>query len=298
MYDTVENYLIIRPPFPVVQVYGDTAICEGETVYFGVDSLDYVYENSYEWDFGYEGETSTQLSPSFIYNEPGVYTAKLVVEGDGGIMWDYRIITVNPEPEVDFSFLPKRVYVQSQTLEADSVDFYNHTKFGEEFQWFFGDGQTDSIKDPKHVYNEPGEYYVTLYSRSSEGCIDSYENPEPVIVLDPVIFEYPTVFYVNPEYEPEEYFNPEQSLEPNLYVFYPKSESVEKFKLEIYNRWGTIIFESDDVTHVWNGYINHKPAKQDVYVWRAKVTFANGLEKEYFGDVTVIHYNQVNNPEE
>jgi hypothetical protein len=49
-----------------------------------------------------------------------------------------------------------------------------------------------------------------------------------------------------------------------------------------------LIFKSDDINRGWNGFINGEPAKQDVYVWRAKGRFTNGQPYEMHGDVTLI----------
>ena len=48
------------------------------------------------------------------------------------------------------------------------------------------------------------------------------------------------------------------------------------------------MFESNDVNKGWNGYYEGSPAKQDVYVWRAKGTFTNGRSFDFGGDVVLI----------
>jgi len=71
-------------------------------------------------------------------------------------------------------------------------------------------------------------------------------------------------------------------------IFRPYAQGVAEYKLEIYNRWGVLIFESNDVNHGWNGYLQGQPAKQDVYIWKAKGRFTNGRPFEVSGDVTLI----------
>jgi hypothetical protein len=60
------------------------------------------------------------------------------------------------------------------------------------------------------------------------------------------------------------------------------------YKLEIYTRWGELIYTSDDIGKGWNGYIQDKPAKQDVYVWRVVARFTNGKPYVKAGDLTVL----------
>ena len=63
---------------------------------------------------------------------------------------------------------------------------------------------------------------------------------------------------------------------------------MKKYKLEIYNRWGELIWVSEDVNKGWNGYVKGKPAKQDVYVWKVNVTFTDGKPYVEAGNVTLL----------
>jgi hypothetical protein len=56
----------------------------------------------------------------------------------------------------------------------------------------------------------------------------------------------------------------------------------------VFDRWGEMIFETEDLNAFWD--VTHKGelVKQDVYVWKAEVTFITGIGENYFGHVTVI----------
>jgi len=71
-------------------------------------------------------------------------------------------------------------------------------------------------------------------------------------------------------------------------IFHPVSKGVIQYELLIYNRWGELIFKSDDLGCGWNGYIDGTLAKQDVYVWKSQGKFSNGRAFEMAGDVTLI----------
>jgi len=96
---------------------------------------------------------------------------------------------------------------------------------------------------------------------------------------------FPNVISIFPDDPAEEYYNPG---EPDPRIFRPVAEGIEKYKLEIYNRWGELIFVSEDVNRGWNGFIKGSPAKQDVYVWRVTATFSNGRPYVEAGDVTLL----------
>ncbi len=67
-------------------------------------------------------------------------------------------------------------------------------------------------------------------------------------------------------------------------------EGVEDYRLEIYNKWGELLYVSEDVMIGWDGYFKGKLCKQDVYVWRCRGTFSNGKGFELAGDVTLLHH--------
>jgi len=49
-----------------------------------------------------------------------------------------------------------------------------------------------------------------------------------------------------------------------------------------------VVFESDRVEIGWDGYINGTPARQDVYVWKARGTCINGKSFVKHGNLTLI----------
>jgi gliding motility-associated-like protein len=282
--DTITHDITIRPPIPEIDIAEDVADCPPFTVQFSTTTK-YIYEDSYQWDFGYNNETGTGASPEFTYTEPGVYIVKLVVEGDGGINWDYKKVTVYEPPEVDFMFSPEVVMVASKTEEETPIRFFNNTQLGAEYLWDFGDGESTVEKEPSHIYKEKGEYYVTLLATSTEGCMDTMMYPSPVVVEGTRKLEFPTAFVVHPDIPADENYNPSY---PDVHVFRPIAEGIEKYKLEIYNRWGELIFTTTDVNKGWNGYVKGQLMKQDVYIWRVKATFTDGKPMIMAGDVTLI----------
>ncbi len=283
--DSITKVIYINPPIPEVEIDEIIEACAPYAVDFS-SVTDYIYEDSYYWDFGVPGATSEEISPSYTYNEPGWYTVTLEIEGDGGINYDYKIVKVNPKPIVDFAFNDSLVFVRSQNQDDEIINFYNQTMFGIEHEWDFGDGSYSYEKDPTHFYSDTGIYYVTLISTTDKGCMDTLTSPQPIVVLGEASLQFPTGFIVDPNGAVDGHVdNPEST---DLRIFRPYAQGVAEYKLEVYNRWGVLIFESKDVSDGWNGYIDGKIAKQDVYVWRAIGKFTNGQPFEMSGDVTLI----------
>jgi len=283
--DTITQYVIINPPVPQVELGGDISGCMPLTVDFS-SIAKYNYNDSYQWDFGYNGATSAAEEPApFTYDTAGVYIVRLSVDGDGGNNWDYKKITVHPKPLADFTFSPDYVWVRSQNEDGTPVKFFNTTQQGFTYLWEFGDGDISNEFQPQHEYMQTGEYYVTLIAGSVEGCYDTLTHELPVIVDGRGYLSFPnaiTLFAGNPA---DEYYNPN---EPDPRIFRPVSEGVEEYRMEIYNRWGELIFVSEDVNRGWNGLVKGTPVKQDVYVWRVTARFSNGKPFVKAGDLTVL----------
>ncbi len=283
--DTTLHYIIINPPPPLVELGNDISGCVPLQVSFS-STAKYVYPESYRWDFGFKNQGSAEMVPDdFTYDSAGVFIARLYVEGDGGSSWDYFKITVYPQPEADFTFAPDYVWVRSQTEAGTPVKFFNTTRLGEQYVWDFGDGSTSAEFQPVHEYMEVGTYYITLMAESADGCYDTLTHEIPVVVDGRGRLSFPNAITVFPDNPADEYYDRD---EPDPRIFRPVAEGVEQYRLEIYNRWGELIFTSEDVNRGWNGFYHDEPVKQDVYVWRVTATFTNGRPFVRAGDVTVL----------
>jgi PKD repeat protein len=299
--DTVQYDIYIKAPLPEIELEEDVSGCEPFTVDFSA-TVDYAFEDQYEWDFGVPGATSTESNPSYTYDSAGVYTVRLEVHGDGGTNWDYRIITVNPKPEINFTFNDSIVFVRSQNHPNEIINFYNLTAYGQNYYWGFNLPAYDyslipnyvdtastaysTEKDPSWFYDRTGIYYVFLIAESDQTCSDTMIHPIAIYVQGEGRLQFPTGFFVDPSAPRDEYIaDPE---DPSRNIFRAYGQGIAEFKLEVYNRWGVLVFESHDINHGWNGFLDGKPAKQDVYVWRAKGRFTNGEPFEMSGDVTLI----------
>lgn len=287
--DTVVHFVIISPPIPKVDLGPDVAGCVPLTVSFPSTSK-YNYADDYQWDLGFNGQSSTDNEPTpLVYDAPGVYIVRLTVQGDGGSNWDYKTVTVHPKPAANFDYEPDSAWVRSQTEAGTPIKFFNLSGTGYSYTWDFDqenrDPATSNEFEPSHEYLEEGAYYVTLMVENVFGCLDTFQNETPIVIYAGGVLEFPNAITIVPGDPEDEYYNPDEA---NAAVFRPMSYGVEKYRLEIYNRWGELIYESDDVSKGWNGHIKGSPVKQDVYVWRVSGRFSNGRPFVKAGNLTVL----------
>jgi len=74
------------------------------------------------------------------------------------------------------------------------------------------------------------------------------------------------------------------------YRFRPVQAFVEtgSFRMMIYNKWGQLIFETEDIYNGWDGYSNGRPAPADVYAYRIWYKSYQGESFEKRGTVTLV----------
>ena len=77
-------------------------------------------------------------------------------------------------------------------------------------------------------------------------------------------------------------------LNDHLRPINPCNLPLSSFQLRIYNRWGQLVFHSNNPNQPWNGYHHSKPAPQGVYLAILSVTLPNGNTRIIRQDITLI----------
>ncbi len=150
--------------------------CVGEVIQFNNTSIG--DSLSYFWEFG-NGQTSTSVAPSTVYNTPGIYSVRLKSTTPIGcerewVLTDY--ITIEASPIADFtsdtaisSCYPLPVNFTNTSTPLSTIIFN---------RWNFGDNTPISqFQDPFHNYTSVGIYDVTLIVGTNSGCKDTITKP-------------------------------------------------------------------------------------------------------------------------
>ena len=230
------------------------------------------------------GSYSTAKNPTYTYLDPGTYRVELTVTGPGGTSVKSQLVNSYPSPRAYFEASPMKVFVNDER-----VRFYNLGERGDYFLWEFGDGDTSKLEEPFHKYTDEGIYEVTLWAYSENGCSDKYVLTPGIEVEPAGVIRFSTVFTPNKDGEVDMDHLPTGGTEIDQFFFPPIREKVEKYKLQVFNRLGVLIFEAHDINKPWNGYYKHKLCPQGVYVWYVEGKYANGQPFKKVGDVTLLH---------
>ncbi|OFY92856.1 MAG: hypothetical protein A2309_13960, partial [Bacteroidetes bacterium RIFOXYB2_FULL_35_7] len=275
--DSISQTIKIIPVTPVSQ-FTSSALhgCPPLVVNFTNQSL---YSNSFYWEFG-DGSVSTQENPEHTFYTPGTYEVELTATGFSGQSNSFQTIVVHQPPNAFFHINPAIV-----TIPDEQIQCYNLSDNGANYLWHFGDGDTSTLENPSHSYINAGMFDITLIAYSAEACTDTFTLSNGVRARSECNVIFPNAFTPNTGGgNGGAYTLPDLSFD----VFHPLFRSVSSYKLEIFNRWGELLFVSDDIMMGWDGYYKNDICKQDVYVWKASWICADGKEYEAAGDVTVL----------
>ncbi|MCP4442383.1 MAG: PKD domain-containing protein [Aureispira sp.] len=181
------NLVITSPIGCEAEYNGEVFIHELPTIDFGYNYDPCVYDSiafqdlsvtntngdalvSWQWDFG-DNQSSNLQNPKHLYNLAGTYQVNLIVTDVNGCAQTItKTIDFYPAPDVDI-----QINI-TQGCAPFVVSFDNQSKpiNGYDLAWTFGDGGTDTVVSPQHLYQQPGIYPVTLLITSPIGCQTSY----------------------------------------------------------------------------------------------------------------------------
>ena len=176
-----------------------------------------------------------------------------------------------------------------QTCALPILRCFNFSQGADSYLWEFGDGDTSKVKEPFHRYMQEGVYDITLWAYSSNGCSDKYVLSPAVTVESIGDLRYPTVFIPNKTGPIERNDLPTSGLDVDQFFYPPIRDQVLGYRLQIFNRLGVLIFESDDINIPWNGYYRGTLCQQGVYVWYVEGKYLNGKPFKKVGNVTLMH---------
>ncbi|MFK8045361.1 MAG: gliding motility-associated C-terminal domain-containing protein, partial [Crocinitomicaceae bacterium] len=161
-------------------------------------------------------------------------------------------ISVIPVPIADFSFTP-----ENPTLSSPEVRFKNLSSSAENFEWNFGDNTTSTELDPVHNYPELGQSYtVSLIAMDANSTCEN-EYSQTLVVQDEVLFFIPNTFTPDGTGK-NDFFKPVFISGINVY----------KFKFQVFNRFGELIFESFDPEGYWDGEYGGQTVQEGAYIWK------------------------------
>ena len=265
------RYLPI-PPLLVIAPSSENS-CLPATITFENLSDPINEEYDIEWNFG-DGNFGSGVSPTHTYETVGTFPISLSVMSPFGCEIDTSfgdLITTLPSPVADFTFSPDRVsrldpVVTFTDLSSDAI----------RWDWLFGDFGISRERNPIYTFPSSGEQQIQLIVTGQNLCSDTILSS--LIVIPDIAFKLPNAFTPNGDGVNDTFFG------------VGNAEDAPEFYFSIWNRYGELIFETEDANAEWNGRKNNigEDAPNGVYVVKGRYVNFNSEVFDFQGFVTVI----------
>ncbi len=243
----------------------------------GCAPYDAAFENISEggqqfyWDFG-DGATSTETNPVHLYSIPGTYTIKLKAVDSAtcnNVDSTSATIVVSSKPKASYTFTP------NPPSENTPVDFLNSSIEATRYIWQFGDEEikeTASEATVQHIYNLTGSFNSCLIAINNFGCQDT--TCQNIVARIIPVIDVPNAFTPNGD-----------GINDKVFV---RGFGVTKITWRIYNRWGTLVFETNNREQGWDGTYKGSVQPKEVYHYALAVEYSDKTKYEKKGDITLL----------
>lgn len=187
-----------------------------------------------------------------------------IFDANGCTSTGTAVIPTSIQPTALFSYTP------AVTCEGISYAFTDHSLNAVTWLWNFGDGTTSTAMNPVHTFPYNGTYNVSMIV-TNPPCKDTFNTVITIgdmtsgIVVDPKT----NVFTPNAD-------NKNDCFHPSIHdavSLAPVDTLVDCMFLQVFDRWGVKMFESDSKVTCWDGNVQKtgKPATDGTYYYIAKL---------------------------
>lgn len=253
-------YTITSPPLTLT-MSPDLEICPFDSVFISVVPTGGYGQYFYVWP--HSGETS-----SGVWVNPSSTTVYEVVVSD-----ECQTFTVSGTTEV-VVVAPTADFTTSSTtfFNGFPITFINGSQNATNYEWEFGDGNSDTFIHPTNIYDIPGLYYITLIAIDDKGCTDT--------IVKPINIEEEWFIYVPNTFTPDG--------DRNNNDFRAVTVGVKSLNVDVYNRWGEVVFTSNELGFAWDGTYNGVYAQDGTYTYNIGFITNSGREKVIRGHVNLL----------
>jgi len=261
----VETPSITVNPLPNVSFTADTTSgCIPVVVNLSADTTG--QQATYTWTSnGASGSTGSNAQ--MLFSIGGCYDVTLTATLNGCSFSATQpdFVCVQDYPQASFEANPPSFTESSQVIN------FNNTSIGATgYVWNFGDGNVSNQEYPEHLFQGTNDgYTITLIASTSMGCMDSTSFTMSA--------NLGAVYYIPNTFTPDgDKYN--QTFKP----VFSTGISTEQYEMLIFNRWGEIMFESNNIYIGWDGSygVEGLDCPSGTYTYKIKLTLNGGLQEQ------------------
>ncbi len=259
---------------PIAQFTQDTTeVCAGDCIQFTDLSTIHPSDNisTHYWSAG--GDILYDQDPMICWPNPGVYDVSLIVESSNGCRDTINkpnLIDVFTVPIADFN-----TFLVDDPNISTKIQVQDASQYSTSYWYSFGDGSSPTTQqNPSHIYLDSGFYDITQIVYNNFGCSDT---------LVRTIFVHILVVYV------PNTFTPDGNGVNERFFPFVDGDDPDAFLFRVFDRWGKLVYQTQNKNDGWDGTYKGSNAKTDTYVWTLRTKYKDGERiKEYRGHVNLL----------
>lgn len=293
---TTSVWVVPGPQVLSSSLLPDSFCAPGDVIF----QLSGIPASQYFWNFGDSSTTTNaqhhllttfQPAATHQYLKEGVYSITTKLISEHGCITDYQFplrVRVFKKPSV-YGTIKTSAYDDALVMWysplAQLSDSVAHLTAGEQFllEWQL-DGETIGsyanspnsfpYKLKNSTVNYPREWQFLVRIVTEKGCADSF-TLTPLTLVPPL-----QVFIPNA-------FRPASAIPANC-RFQIIADNYIKANLQIYNRWGQLIFQTNRLDETWDGRFNGENVMQGIYFYKLTIDGVDGRAYMYSGGVNLM----------
>ena len=264
-----DTSLLILNHKPQVNIFSDEFLCFKDSsihlniITSGISPLSYDLELNNENILSFssmsEGQHSLLISDLGYYRISNLKDAYCYGENSE----KFNLILRN-NPQAEFTLYPRETSINEPTIYVN-----DQSLFANYYEWSFGDGTDLHFDmDTEHHYENAGNYNIKLVVENEFGCTDSITKQ---VIIHPN-FE---LFIPNS-------FTPDGDRIND--TFGCKGYGISTYTISILNRWGELVFNSNDINIEWDG----NNSINGVYAYRIDIVDMIGKSHYFEGEISLL----------
>jgi len=239
---------------------GDTTVCYGDSVTLHAQGLYGGGEYEYTWlDASLSGPT-----PTFTPSQSRSYMVRLIDKCDSIRIKSVQVDVSQVQADFDYE------YVDDYVVEMTNNSTSNSTIVS--YEWTIDEiGYFATDVAPIVILPNGNPYTVNLEATDTNSC----KNTHTVIVAPEFSLYIPSGFTPN-----NDGINDKWTI---------GSLGIKEMNLQVYNRWGTLVYETTDKDFEWDGFYQGERLPMGVYSWNIVLFTDNDEYIEKSGAISILN---------
>lgn len=226
------------------------------------------------WDFG-DNSVGSGDAPTHTYGTIGLHDVNIQVISPNGCSDSHLstdFITIHPNPTAEFTFSPNVITTLNSLVQFIDLSFNDV----DTWSWNFGENEGSVDQNPVFDYDSRiGNQVIELEVESIHGCIGSAS--EIIEIKNEIIVYAPNAF------------TPDGDEHNQTWKVHLTGMDLFDIEIDIYNRWGELVWKSFDIEVGWDGTYNGVLVPNGIYTWKLVASDLNTDGKyEHSGHVNIL----------